>query len=332
MAKNMYQKREERRLKKSENNGEEKLTKVGINWYPGHMAKTKKQISEDLKFVDIVIELLDSRIPISSQNPNIAEITKNKKKIIVLNKCDLSEDKQNKLWIEYFKNKGITAVLVDSNSGKGIDKFIREVENMMTEEMAIQAEKGRIGRKIRAMILGIPNVGKSSFINRISKRTTAGVGNKPGVTKQKQWIRINEKIELLDTPGVLWPKFESEKVALNLAFTGTIKEEILDRVEVTYHLTKFLLEKHRQKLCERYKIEETFIEKTLEQEQPENCNIYEIMLEIGKNRGCVMAGGKIDEEKTARIILDEFKNGLLGKITIECPYKDVSEKDKIKEN
>ena len=297
---------------------EKSCASTSINWYPGHMAKTKRQIIEDLRLIDIVIELLDSRIPISSQNPNIAEITKNKKKIIVLNKCDLSDDRQNKKWVEYFKQKGIPAVLVDANSGRGIDECIREIERIMKVDLEEHAEKGRTGRRIRAMILGIPNVGKSSFINRISKRTTAGVGNKPGVTKQKQWIRINEKIELLDTPGILWPKFESEEVALNLCFTGSIKEEILDKMEIAYQLTKFLLENYRGKLCERYKIEESEIEKILSQEDKmENENIYEIMLLIGKNRGCIMSGGRVDEEKTARLILDEFKNGKLGKITIE---------------
>ncbi len=298
---------------------EEGFSKVNINWYPGHMAKTKKQIIQDLKIVDIVIELLDARIPISSRNPNIAEITKNKKKIIVLNKSDLADDKKNKVWVEYFSKKGIPVALVDSNSGKGIEECIRKIEEIMQPYLEMQAERGRTGRKIRAMILGIPNVGKSSFINRIAKRTTAGVGNKPGVTKQKQWIRINEKIELLDTPGVLWPKFESQEVALNLCYTGTIKEEILDKLEIAYQLTKFLLENYRTKLCDRYKINEKFIEEKLSQAQPENNNIYEIMLEIGKNRGCIMSGGRIDEEKTARTILDEFKNGKLGKITIECP-------------
>lgn len=292
---------------------------MNINWYPGHMAKTRKQIIEDLKFVDIVIEILDARIPISSQNPDIAELTSGKKKVIVLNKCDLADEKQNRLWVQYYEEKGIPTVLTDSNSGKGVDACIREIEKVMAENMQAQAQKGRIGRKIRAIILGIPNVGKSSFINRISKRTTAGVGNKPGVTRQKQWIRINEKVELLDTPGVLWPKFESEEVALNLAFTGTIKEEILERTEIAYHLVKFLLENYRQNLCGRYKLDEKYIEETLNQEQPENSNIYEIMLEIGRKRGCMMSGGNIDEEKTARIILDEFKNGKLGKITIERP-------------
>lgn len=298
---------------------EENSTKNNINWYPGHMYKTRKQIKADLKIVDIVIELLDSRIPISSRNPDIKKITAGKRKIIVLNKCDLADEKQNQRWVSYFKQKGIEAVLTDSNSGKGIENCIKEIEKIMEEYMQEQSEKGRVGRRIRAMILGIPNVGKSSFINRISKRTTAGVGNKPGVTKQKQWIRINEKIELLDTPGVLWPKFESEEVALNLSFTGSIKEEILQRVEIAYQLLKVLLEKYRDNLSNRYGIEKSHIEEILNQDQPENVNIYEIMLEIGRKRGCIISGGNIDEEKTARIILDEFKNGKLGKITLEYP-------------
>ncbi len=290
---------------------------MNINWYPGHMSKTRRQIEEDLKIVDIVIEILDSRIPISSQNPDIAHITKAKKKIIVLNKCDLADEKQNYLWVKYFEQKGIPAVLTDSNSGKGIDQCIKMIETKMSAELKEQADKGRVGRKIRAMILGIPNVGKSSFINRIAKKASAGVGNKPGVTKQKQWIRVNDKIELLDTPGVLWPKFESQEVALHLAFTGTIKEDILERVDIAYDLTKFLIENYRDRLEARYKISEQFICQKLAQEQPENENIYEIMLEIGKKRGCLISGGNIDEEKTARMILDEFKNGVMGKITIE---------------
>ena len=291
---------------------------TSINWYPGHMAKTKRQIMEDVRLVDIVIELLDARIPISSQNPDIAEITKNKKKMVVLNKCDLADERQNKRWVEYFKSKNIPAVLTDSNSGKGIEECVRKIEKIMEEDLKGQAEKGRIGRKIKAMVLGIPNVGKSSFINRISKRTSAGVRNKPGVTKQKQWIRINEKVELLDTPGVLWPKFESEEVALHLAFTGTIKEEILQRTEIAYYLVKFLIENYPKKLCERYKLTEEYIQEQLEnEERPENENIYEIFLTIGKKRGCIISGGNIDEEKTARILLDEFKNGKIGKITLE---------------
>ena len=300
------------------NNTQKENSKTNINWYPGHMAKTKRQIMEDVRLVDIVIELLDARIPISSQNPDIAEITKNKKKIIVLNKCDLADEKQNKRWVEYFKEKNILAVLTDSNSGKGIEECVRKIEKIMEEDLKGQAEKGRIGRKIKAMVLGIPNVGKSSFINRISKKTSAGVGNKPGVTKQKQWIHINEKIELLDTPGVLWPKFESEEVALHLAFTGTIKEDILQRTEIAYYLVKFLIENYPKQLCERYKLTEEYIKEQLEnEERPENENIYEIFLAIGKKRGCIISGGNIDEEKTARILLDEFKNGKIGRITLE---------------
>lgn len=299
-------------------NNESNSGNMNINWYPGHMAKTKRQIMEDVRLVDIIIELLDARIPISSQNPDIAGITKNKKKIIVLNKCDLADERQNKRWVEYFNKKNIPAVLTDSNSGKGIEECVRKIEKIMEGDLKNQADKGRIGRKIKAMVLGIPNVGKSSFINRISKKTSAGVGNKPGVTKQKQWIRINEKIELLDTPGVLWPKFESEEVALHLAFTGTIKEDILQRTEIAYYLVKFLIENYPKVLCERYKLTEEYINEQLEnQERAENENIYEIFLEIGRKRGCIISGGNIDEEKTARIILDEFRNGKIGKITLE---------------
>lgn len=303
------------------NNNEKSCASTSINWYPGHMAKTMKQIEADLRIVDIVIELLDARIPIASQNPEIANKIKNRKKLVVLNKADLADEKTNQKWVNYFENQEIPAVLVDSNSGKGIDKFIKKIEEVMQEMLEGQASKGRIGRKIRAMILGIPNVGKSSFINRISKRTTAEVGNKPGVTKQKQWIRINEKIELLDTPGVLWPKFENEDVALKLAFTGTIKETVLQKTEIAYQLVKFLLENYRERLAQRYGLNLEYIQTTLEQEQPENFNIYEIMLEIGKKRGCIISGGNIDEEKTAKIILDEYKNGKFGKVSLEQPDK-----------
>ena len=296
---------------------EQEINKTNINWYPGHMAKTKRQIQEDLKLIDVVVELLDARIPKSSQNPDIANITKGKKKLVALNKCDLADEKENKKWIEHFEKKGIPAILTDSNSGKGIQECIRKIEKLMQEEKESQVQKGRTGRKIRVMVLGIPNVGKSSFINRISKRTTAGVGNKPGVTKQKQWIRINDKVELLDTPGVLWPKFESEEVALNLAYTGSIKEEVIEKVEIAYQLTKFLLYNYRKILCDRYKLDNKWVEDTLNQDQEENSNIYEVMLEIGRKRGCIVSGGNIDEEKTAKIILDEFKNGKLERITIE---------------
>ena len=294
---------------------------MNINWFPGHMAKTRKQITEDLKLIDVVIEILDARIPYSSQNPDINQITKDKKKIVVLNKSDLSDEQCNQKWIEYFIMQGSKAVLIDANTGKGINEVIRQVQNIMEDELIKLAEKGRSGRKIRAMIVGIPNVGKSSFINRIAKKNSAEVGNKPGVTKQKQWIRINDKIELMDTPGVLWPKFENEEVALNLAFTGTIKDDILEITEIAYSLTKFLLENYKNNLIERYSLNVNQIDEILQQEQDENQNIYEIMQLIGKKRGAIISGGNIDDEKTSKIILEDFRNGKLGKITLEVAQK-----------
>ncbi len=290
---------------------------TNINWYPGHMAKTKREISEDLNLIDVVIEIIDARIPASSQNPDIAELTKNKKKIILLNKADLADSKENEKWISYFKKEDRNAIIVDCNLGKGINDVIKEIENIMEEELSKYAEKGRTGRKIRVMVLGIPNVGKSSFINRIVKANRLEVGNKPGVTRKKQWISINDKINLLDTPGVLWPKFQDEKTALNLAYTGTIKDDVLEQTEIAFQLLKFLLENYRENLVKRYNLTNEYIENTLKQEQPENFNIYEIMLEIGKKRGAIISGGNIDEEKTAKIILEDFRNGKLGKITIE---------------
>ncbi len=291
--------------------------KMNINWFPGHMAKTRRQIEEDLKLVDIVIELLDARIPISSQNPDLKNILKNKTIIKVLNKSDLADSKENKRWKEYFSKQGIQAVIVNSNNGYGIEETIRKIEEMMKDKQERLSEKGRTGRKIRAMIVGIPNVGKSSFINRIAKKNSAEVGNKPGVTKSKQWIRINDKVELLDTPGVLWPKFENEKVALNLSFTGTIKDDILAQTEIAYQLLKYLLNNYAGNICERYSFKKEEIEEILSQDNEENINIYEIMQTIGKKRGALISGGNIDDEKTAKIILDDFRTGKLGNISLE---------------
>ena len=310
----MYQKREMRKI----NEDKKSLQSTSINWFPGHMAKTRRQITEDLKMIDVVVEILDARIPNSSQNPDIRQITQNKKKIIILNKYDLADNAKTEKWIEYFNKKERKVVLADSLTGKGVNETTRQIQKIMEDDMQKMADKGRIGRKIRTMIVGIPNVGKSSFINRISKKTSAEVGNKPGVTKQKQWIRINEKIELLDTPGVLWPKFESQKVAMNLAITGTIKDDILDLVEVAYTLTKFMLENYRNNLLQRYSLEEKKIDEILQQDQAENENIYEIMQLIGRRRGAIL-GGNIDDERTAKLILDDFRNGKLGKITLEIP-------------
>ena len=295
-------------------NNEEKLSKININWYPGHMAKTRKQIEEDLKLIDVVIELLDSRIPVASRNPDIKNLTRNKKRIILLNKCDLSDEKINQKWVEKL-SKEAPVILTDSNSGKGIDKVSRKIDELMKEEIAKQAARGRINKTIRVMILGIPNVGKSSFINRIAKKNKMEVGNKPGVTKSKQWIRIGKNQELLDTPGVLWPKFENNEIALNLAFTGTIKDDILEKVEIAYELLKVLYTKYKSNVIERYKITE---EEITEIEQHSNY-IYELMQVIGRKRGALVAGGNTDDEKIARIILDDFRNCKLGKISLEEP-------------
>lgn len=290
------------------------LHKSVINWYPGHMAKTRRQIENDLKLIDVVIELLDARIPIASRNPDIKNLTKNKKRIILLNKCDLADEKMNKRWIDVLSKEAPT-ILTDSKSGKGIEKVTKKIEELMKSEMEKQASRGRINKTIRVMILGIPNVGKSSFINRISKKTTMEVGNKPGVTKTKQWIRIGKNQELLDTPGVLWPKFQSEEIALNLAFTGTIKDDILERVEIAYELLKKLYLEYRSNIQERYRISD---DEVLEIEKKENY-IYELMKLIGQKRGALIAGGEIDDEKVSRIILEDFRNCKLGKITLEEP-------------
>ena len=299
------------------NSDNQSVAKSNINWYPGHMAKTKRQIAEDLKLIDVVIEILDARIPISSQNPDMKDLTKTKKKIIILNKSDLADEKETSKWINKFKNSNTSAISVDSNSGRGVDKVLKEIEDLMKEEKRIYEEKGRKGKPIRVLVLGIPNVGKSSFINRISKQTTMKVGNKPGVTTQKQWIRLENNIELMDTPGVLWPKFESEKVGLNLSFTGTIKDEILPKIEIAYRLLKYLLENYKENVLNRYKLNIDEVENIFNSDLEENEKTYEVMLIIGKKRGCLVSGGNIDDEKVSNIILDDFRNAKIGKITLE---------------
>lgn len=291
----------------------EMFSKVSINWYPGHMAKTKRQIIEDLKLIDVVIELLDARIPVSSQNPDIVGMLNNKKRIIVLNKSDLADTNETKKWISYFKSKNIKAIEVDSNQGKGTNQITKIIEEIMKDELEAQNNKGRIRKTIRVMIVGIPNVGKSSFINRISKKTAMNVGNRPGVTRQKQWIRIGNQIELLDTPGVLWPKFESNEVGLNLAYTGSIKDEVIDKVDIAYNLIQYLDQNYSKNFYEKYKISEQEIS-----DLKNNPQYYlELMYLIGRKRGALVSGGNVDEEKVANIILDDFRSGKIGKITLE---------------
>ena len=285
----------------------------------GHMAKAKRQIIDDLKIIDIVIEIVDARIPISSQNPDIKEYIKNKKKIIVLNKSDLADEIETKKWIKYFESQNINCVQTDSNSGKGINDILNVVKKISKEGEEKYIQNGRVGKSVRVLILGIPNVGKSSFINRISKKTSAQVGNKPGITKQKQWIRLTEGIELMDTPGILWPKFQTQEIALNLAYTGTIKDEILPKTEIAFSLLKYLIYNYKKNICERYKIDKTVIDEIINSKeyQQENEKILEIFELIGKKRGAIVSGGKVDLEKSSNIILEDFRSGKIGKITLE---------------
>lgn len=298
-------------------NEEKSLSKVVINWYPGHMAKTKKQIIQDLKLIDVIVEILDARIPLSSQNPDVKAYTKNKKKVVVLNKADLADEKETNNWIKYFEKNNITAVATESNSGKGIHDVIRAIKSVTQEEQEKFTNKGRIGKSIRVMILGIPNVGKSSFINRITKKVSAQVGNKPGVTRQKQWIKVEDGIELMDTPGVLWPKFQTEEIGLNLAFTGTIKDDILEKTEIAFQLMKYLINNYAQNVIERFKLDESSVKKIMEQDIEENDKILEIIDMIAKKRGAILSGARIDYEKISGIILEDFRSGKIGRITIE---------------
>ena len=292
--------------------------KINLNWFPGHMAKTLRQIEADLKLVDLVIELLDARIPISSQNPETKKLMADKKRIVILNKSDLADEKENIKWVNKFESQNIPAILCNSNTGEGIQKITSRIEKLMEEEKQKAEAKGRIGKIIRVMIIGVPNVGKSSLINRMAQKTSAQVGNKPGVTKQKQWIRLSNNIELLDTPGVLWPRLDNQKVALNLAYTGTIKNEVLDDQDVAYNLLKYLIEEYRQNVIQRYALRADIIDAILHnKELEENEQIVEIMNYIGEKRGAIAKGNSIDLEKVSRIILDDFRSGNLGKITLE---------------
>lgn len=281
--------------------------KININWYPGHMAKTKKQIIEDLKLIDIVIEILDARVPMVSQNPDIEEIIKDKSKIIVLNKADLADNNITKKWVEFYENKGIKAIAVESNNSKGIKDVIGSIKLEYETIKEKYSKKGRIGKAIRVMVVGIPNVGKSTFINSIAKRNTAKVGNKPGVTKQKQWIKITNEIELMDTPGMLWPKLDDKDLAMHLAFVGTIGDNAIDKEEIAYYLLEYLIKNYPERIKERFNIE---------LEEKETMDVLE---SIARKRGAIISGGNINMQKISDIILNEFQNGKLGRITIELP-------------
>lgn len=271
------------------------------------MKKTKELLQSHLKLVDIVIELVDARIPLSSKNPNVDEIVGSKPKLIVLNKIDLANEAETKKWLDYYNNLGFKTIPVNTMTGAGIRDLISESQLITQEKMDALKKKGIIQRPIRFMIVGIPNVGKSSIINRLAGKKSARTGDRPGVTKGKQWIRLRGNMELLDTPGILWPKFEDEEVALNLAFTGAIKDDIIDTETLAFKLIEKLYGRYKANFIERYHIEES-LEDTLE-----------IMNAIAKNRGCLLTKNEFDYERVATIILDEFRGGKLGRITLETP-------------
>ncbi len=282
---------------------------MNLQWFPGHMSKTRRMISENLKLVDVVVELLDARLPLSSRNPEIDKILNQKPRILVLNKSDLADEKMTKEWISWFEAKGMVAISLDSQSGKGFSAFAPAVDKVMKEKLERDRAKGIGKHSVRFMVVGIPNVGKSSFINRISGRSATKTGDRPGITQTKQWIRIAGKYELLDTPGILWPKFEDPEVAKRIAFTGGIKDEIIDVEELACHLLSYLSSEHSDALQLRYKISK-------EDVKEESFTLLEC---IGRKRGCVISGGEIDTLRAANLLLDDFRSGKIGNITLERP-------------
>lgn len=281
-----------------------------IQWFPGHMTKTKRQIQSSLKLVDAVAEIIDARIPVSSRNPDLAKLVQNKPRVILLNKCDMANQTATKMWIDYFKKQNLVAIPVDCKSGRGLDKFAPAVNTVMSHKIARLKEKGMVNPTIRIMIVGIPNVGKSSFINKMVKKNRAKVEDRPGVTRGNQWYTIAKNLEMLDTPGVLWPKFDDKTVGEHLAFTGAVKDQILDIELLAVRLLDFIKELKPADFITRFK---------LEIEDIENIDSYELLKMIGKKRGMLVSGGEIDTERAAIMLLDEFRSAKLGRITVEMP-------------
>ncbi|MBR1390042.1 MAG: ribosome biogenesis GTPase YlqF [Lachnospiraceae bacterium] len=277
-----------------------------FQWYPGHMTKAKRQMQEDLKLIDLLIELVDARIPQSSRNPDIDSMGQNKSRLILLNKADLADPKQNEQWAEYFKQKGWQVVELDARNRGSVKSVTNRIMEVCKEKLERNRRKGILNRPLRGMVVGIPNVGKSTFINTFAGKACAKTGNKPGVTKGKQWIRLNKNVELLDTPGILWPKFEDSQVGLRLALIGSMNDEILNTEELCLELITLLQRDYPGALCTRYQVSE--------EAEP-----LAVLEEIAQKRGCIRKGNEIDYAKAAALVLDEFRTGRLGKITLEKP-------------
>ena len=277
-----------------------------FQWYPGHMTKAKRQMQEDMKLIDLVIELVDARVPSASRNPDIDELGKNKFRLIIMNKSDLSDEAKNQEWSRYFKEKGYFVVCLDSRSKNGMKAVQNTIMEVCSEKNERDRKRGIKNRPVRAMVVGIPNVGKSTFINSFAGKACAKTGNKPGVTKGKQWIRLNKNVELLDTPGILWPKFEDQTVGLKLALIGAIKDEILNIDELSLELIRVLREQYPGILKERYELDE-------------NTTEVEILKQIAEKRKCISRGEELDYSKAAALVIEEFRSGKLGKITLELP-------------
>lgn len=281
---------------------------MNIQWYPGHMTKTRRTIEADLKLVDCVCELLDARIPVSSRNPDIDSICGDKPRMIILNRIDQADPEITRQWAEYYKSKKIAVIQTDCKTRNGIADFAPGVRALLKDQIARWNEKGLVGRKVRAMIVGIPNVGKSTFINQVAKRKSAKVENRPGVTRGKQWVSVDKTLDLLDTPGILWHKFEDETVGLHLAFTGAVKDNILDVEALASKLMELLGERYPERLAERYKIDASGAK-----------DGWELLERAGRKRGFLVSGGEVDTGRISRILLDEFRDGKLGRISLEAP-------------
>lgn len=279
---------------------------MNYQWYPGHMTKAKRMMQEDIKLIDLVIEIIDARVPLSSRNPDIDELGKNKARLIILNKSDLADEKKNDAWAAWFQGKGCFTAKVNARSGAGMKKIQDTIQEACKEKIERDRKRGIMNRPVRAMVVGIPNAGKSTFINTLAGKACAKTGNKPGVTKGKQWIRLNKNIELLDTPGILWPKFEDQLVGLKLAVVGSIKYELLQSEELAMWLIAYLRKEYAGLLTERYQIEEDGTD-------------LEILERIAQSRGCRLKGNLPDYPKTAALIVEDFRSGRLGRITLERP-------------